>query len=64
LLLGYYSVRIGYQREQHYTEVVIKHFFKNMPNNIFFVPTPSKKAKNIRKYDVHAKHHFFHAKPF
>jgi len=27
LLLGYYSVRIGYQREQNYTEIVLKHVF-------------------------------------
>jgi len=26
-LLGHYSVRIGYQREQNYTETVIKHIF-------------------------------------
>jgi len=25
LLLGHYSVRIAYQREQNYTEIVLKH---------------------------------------
>jgi len=27
LLLGHYSVRFGYQREQKYTEIVMKHVF-------------------------------------
>ena len=27
LLLGHYSVRIGYQREQNYTEIVLNHVF-------------------------------------
>jgi len=27
LLLSYYSVRFGYQREQNYTEIVLKHVY-------------------------------------
>jgi len=29
LLLGHYSVQIGYQREQNYTEIVLKHVFSH-----------------------------------
>jgi len=36
LLLGHYSVRIGYQREQNYTEIVLKQCFSN-----FFIPSPA-----------------------
>jgi len=28
LFLSHYSVRIGYQREQNYTEIVLKHVFE------------------------------------
>jgi len=27
IALGHYSVRFGYQREQNYTEIVLKHVF-------------------------------------
>ena len=30
-----------------------------MPNNIFLLPTPLKKAKNMPNYGIDAKQHFF-----
>jgi len=30
----------------------------------FFMPTPSKKAKKMQNYDVHAKQYFVMTKPF
>ena len=40
------------------TEVTEPEVSKN-PKQCFFMPTPSKKAKKMPNYDVHAKHHFF-----
>jgi len=34
LLLGHYSVRFGYQREQNYTEIVLKHVFLNQTSTL------------------------------
>jgi len=33
-------------------------FLKKMPNNVFFLGTPLKMAKNMPSYDVYAKQHF------
>jgi len=40
------------------TEVADPEVLKNA-KQCFFMPTPSKKAKKMPNFDVHAKHHFF-----
>jgi len=58
LLLGHYSVQIGYQREHNYTEIVPKHVFLN--NTFTFCATglldeSCSKKLNVKKKKVAIK---------